>query len=42
MVGVITIKDLDGIMEEYGLQIAIKALSWKGTYLNFLIENGLF
>ena len=41
MVGIITIKDIDGIREEYGLQIAIKALAWKGTYLNFLIKNGL-
>jgi hypothetical protein len=42
MIGIVTLKDLNGIMDEYGLQVAMKALSWKGTWLNFLVANDFF
>lgn len=41
MIGVITLSDINAIFDEYGLQIAIKATCWKGTYLSFLYFNNL-
>ena len=41
MIGVITIKDISAIRQQYGDVIAEMAKTWKGTYLNFLLHYGL-
>ena len=41
MVGVITIKDIEAIKQQYGKSIAELAKKWKGTYLNFLLHYKL-
>lgn len=41
MQGIVTIKDIQEIFEVYGLAVAVRATYWTGTYLSFLVMEGL-
>ena len=41
MVGVITTSDINAIIDEYGLAVAVRATFWTGTFLAFLVSEGL-
>jgi hypothetical protein len=41
MKGIITIADIQGIMDEFGLALAIKATYWSGTFLGLLVNEGI-
>lgn len=41
MIGIVTKENIQAIFEEYGLIVAVKASYWNGTWLNFLMSEGL-
>lgn len=41
MVGIITLNEINEIIDEYGLSVAVKATYWTGTWLSFLAHHNL-
>jgi hypothetical protein len=41
MVGIITQENIDQIRETFGAEIAERAASWPGTFLDFLVSEGI-